>query len=234
MTETNDLTHGDHAEQGRPQVPARNRRRLLLLVPFGLAAAITVGHVGSRPDSSPSATVGDCFRPVNGDAVTEQKASCRSSTADIRVTAVVSSLTAGGGEQCPEDTDAVLNGNELGDVASIVCAVGLRAPHPGAPGLGGGILRTGDCVADPGAVGTTLEEQPCGRPGQLTVLGRVAADAACPAAATTARAAGSFGVTHPKICLVPVAPAAPRLRADLGGDTGSDGIASATKPGGDG
>ncbi|WP_327089478.1 hypothetical protein OIE66_02300 [Nonomuraea sp. NBC_01738] len=68
---------------------------------------------------------------------------------------------------CPDDTDDVLSVGE----GRAACVRNFLEPHPGRSGGGGGVLRTGDCVALDG------RERPCSSPGWY---GRAAALTATP------------------------------------------------------
>jgi hypothetical protein len=57
--------------------------------------------------------------------------------------------------QCPADTDVI--GTDADD--RTVCLVALAAPHPGAPGAGGGLVRAGDCIPNIDVQGQV--EVPC-------------------------------------------------------------------------
>jgi hypothetical protein len=57
------------------------------------------------------------------------------------------------------------------------CLRRLEPPHPGDRGRGGGILRVGDCVGDPGA-GPPGEEAACGSPRDWATVASIAVNRA--------------------------------------------------------
>jgi hypothetical protein len=125
------------------------RRKLALslgiTIVVALAAAVVVAirdDLGPRPlggGATPAVltwTVGACVRRQE-----RALALADCAAASGRVLAI--GVRASGAEpRCPADTD---------EFASIThgrtaCVRNLRAPHPGDPGQGGGVLRAGDCV----------------------------------------------------------------------------------------
>lgn len=89
---------------------------------------------------------------------------------DSEVTAIAADPPGLGG--CPDDTDDVVRIS----AGRTACTRNVLAPHPGAPGRGGGVLRAGDCVALDG------RERPCTTPGWYGRAVAVVRDAAsCPA-----------------------------------------------------
>lgn len=119
---------------------------------------------------------------------------CGSPEAFGKVTATVPGT---GGAECPIDTDEVLTTTAA---AATACVRALRPPHAGDPGQGGGVIRVGDCVGNPGTGRTA--EQPCARRGYYgQVVARV--DTASQCASPAAEAVSLIGAAHPVFCLAP-------------------------------
>lgn len=168
-----------------------------------LAVAVLLGFVLLRvyrqhqqPPSSgasgaaPAVAVGGCVARPGQDLL--QPVACSATNAFARV---VASVPDQAGSECPAETDDIARPG-----GSLLCLVSLRAPHPGAPGAGGGVIRPGDCIANPGS-GKTVE-RPCTQPGvYATVLARVDQVAQC---ARPAAESVSLKVSaHPVACLAP-------------------------------
>jgi hypothetical protein len=166
-----------------------------------LAVAVLLGFVLLRvyrqhqqPDhapaqgAAPAVAVGGCVARPGQDLL--QPVACSDARAFARVVAAVPDQT---GSECPVETDDIARPG-----GSLLCLVSLRAPHPGTPGLGGGVIRSGDCIANPGS-GTTME-RPCAQSGvYATVLARVdrLEQCATPAAESVRLQVGA----HPVACL---------------------------------
>lgn len=154
---------------------------------------------GSARATAPVA-VGGCVAEPSGEVL--QAVDCTGTEAFARVTAAVREDS---GTECPAETDSVA---AMAD--RMLCLVNLRAPHPGAPGGGGGVIRAGDCVDNPGTGRT--EERVCGDGGYYArVLARVEHASQCRPPAAEALALQD--VSRPVVCLQP--------RAQVGGCLGS-------------
>ncbi len=94
---------------------------------------------------------------------------------------------AGAPYRCPAATD------ELADIGlgRTACVRNRRAPHPGEPGAGGGVLRAGDCLRLDG------REVPCAAKGWYGRAAAVTAGA-CPA-----RTRAVFRFSYANVCLGP-------------------------------
>jgi hypothetical protein len=108
---------------------------------------------------------------------------------------------------CPARTDDIVQIRGLG--APKACVVALAAPHPGAAGAGGGVIRRGDCIARPARVtkhstpgvvtGPVLHEVPCAAPGAFAhVVARVDRPERCPSAT---RALFLEATDRPWVCI---------------------------------
>jgi hypothetical protein len=82
---------------------------------------------------------------------------------------------------CPLVADDIVP--MVDSVTDYACLQRLRPPHPGDPGRGGGVLRAGDCVADP-AAGPPGQEAPCRSARNWATVSATAANPAhCPSPA---------------------------------------------------
>ncbi len=168
-----------------------------------IAVAVGVGVVvaaslGSNPSPSPSQqlaqganaltrlfpkdyafSVGQCVKhrgkndPAPGDSIAAEP--CASGAAFGRVIGVYADGGSflGGPNKCSKEADSVVSTGKFG--SNIVCIRYLNGPHPSQPGRGGGSLRVGDCIVDPGG---PIEGR-CG-PGLPKVIALVAHDSQCP------------------------------------------------------
>jgi hypothetical protein len=170
---------------GGPSPGPRARLRIAL-IRIGLAMALSAaaGLAVSALDGSAEQTwaVGHCARPaaaVNRNGPAYEPAGCGDPHATGRIIKVINSGTFFNEPNCPDQTDLIVSVG-LGETA---CLRNLRPPHPGDPGQGGGVLRVGDCIGDPGM--GAVSEVPC-RGGQWygKVVGRGKTAAGCPAAQT--------------------------------------------------
>jgi hypothetical protein len=149
-------------------------------------------RVHRRPAVAPTARVvaGDCVAARAGELL--RVVDCAAPDASARATRALADRP---DNECPTDTDLAVAGG-----GTLLCLVNLRAPHPGAPGQGGGVIRAGDCVANP-ATGQT-EELVCAKGGYYaTVLARVDRTALCPPPASEALSLRA--ASHPVACLRP-------------------------------
>lgn len=135
-------------------------------------------------------TVGSCIaRPPIEQGTPARVVSCHAPGAYGRVvkTPPLSFLE----PACPARTDNIVETRSL--VRPNACVVALSAPHPGAVGAGGGVIRRRDCIARPGRVkkssapgvvaGPVLHEVPCDSPSAYAhVLARVDKPERCPSA----------------------------------------------------
>jgi hypothetical protein len=174
--------------------PNPGRQVASLLGVSALAVAVLLVfvfvRVHRRPAAAPTRVVaGDCVAASTGGL---RVVDCAAPDASARA---ASALADRPDAECPADTDlAVATGGTL------LCLVNLRAPHPGAPGQGGGVIRAGDCVANP-ATGRT-EELVCAKGGYYaTVLARVDRTAQCRPPASEALSLRA--ASHPVACLRP-------------------------------
>jgi hypothetical protein len=173
-----------------------------------LAVAVMLAFVyvrlhreGSARATAPVA-VGGCVAEPSGGLL--RAVDCTGPEAVARVSA---SVREGSGAECPADTDLV-----AASTGRMLCLVNLLAPHPGAPGGGGGVIRAGDCVDNPGTGRT--EERVCGDGGfYAKVLARV--DYASQCRPPAAEALALQDVSHPVVCLQPRA----RVGTCVGGTT---------------
>jgi hypothetical protein len=102
---------------------------------------------------------------------------CSSADAQSRLLATMSFDGSAVGS-CPLVTDDIVP--MVDSVTDYACLRRLRPPHPGDPGRGGGVLRAGDCVADP-AAGPPGQEAPCGSARNWATVSATAANPAhCP------------------------------------------------------
>lgn len=136
------------------------------------AGAVIAQHVERRQAATPSASPralrwepGACVRDSGP---RYELASCE----DARAEVVAMAADPPGLGDCPDDTDDVLRVGQ----GRTACVRGRAAPHPGAPGAGGGVLRAGDCLAADG------RERPCTPSGWYgKAVAVVTAASACPA-----------------------------------------------------
>jgi hypothetical protein len=175
--------------------PSSGRQVVSLLAVSALAVAVLLAFVfvrlHRRPAAAPTRVVaGDCVAAPAGELL--RVVGCAAPDASARA---VRALADRPDNECPADTDlAVATGGTL------LCLVNLRAPHPGVPGQGGGVIRAGDCVANP-ATGQT-EELVCAKGGYYAiVLARVDRTAQCPPPASEALSLRA--AIHPVACLRP-------------------------------
>jgi hypothetical protein len=126
-----------------------------------------------RDDPAPPATavaigVGGCVAEPGPDLL--QPVGCDAAGAFAKVSAVVGDQA---GAECPAATDTVAT-----SAGRLLCLLNLRAPHPGTAGGGGGIIRPGDCVGNPGT-GRTEELVCAGGAYYARVLARVDHSSQC-------------------------------------------------------
>lgn len=139
---------------------------------LGLLAAIG-GPGGGDDDAS-----GNCARIEIDHAV---RVACSAPGAQARLLATTSPFAAGPA-QCPAATDRIIAMQLAGNEES-GCLRLLSGPHPGDPGRGGGILRAGDCIADPSANRPGFEVV-CGAANDWATVAALTADRLqCPPAA---------------------------------------------------
>lgn len=187
------------------RLPSPLRRKLLRLgIRLGVvlvAFVVLVGIIGHRLNTELHAEpgkVGDCFTasPRSDGQVT--RVSCSSSKASTRAVALApaSFFTT---PDCPDNTDSFLQ-NQNDFAGKIACVVNLRGSHPGAPGAGGGVIRTGDCVKVD-TLFSSVDETACDRrsSGLAKVLARGQDRSACPAG--TKAVLTLQGVSRPVLCL---------------------------------
>lgn len=165
--------------------PGRRVRRLLIGLALTAVASLIVAWLAMRNyrNSVTPPAVGSCLAPgeVRNGEMTFDKVDCTDGSATVRVIRTVADDPFLTQPDCPDPTDLVITQWLYGSA----CARNLRPPHPGDPGLGGGILRAGDCVNDP----SQLErEVPCSSSDSYaTVLGRADQEAQCPVATLEVR-----------------------------------------------
>jgi hypothetical protein len=179
---------------------------LLGITVLALAVMLAFVYVRMHREGSARATapvaVGGCVAEPSGEML--RAADCTAHEAYARVTGSVRDRS---GKECPADTDLM-----AASTGRMLCLVTLRAPHPGAPGGGGGVIRAGDCVDNPGTGRT--EELICGDGGYYAkVLARVDHTSQCRPPAAEALALQDVG--KPVVCLQPSA----RVGSCLGGTT---------------
>jgi hypothetical protein len=193
---------------GPPQpAPAPHRpRRTLAILAVVVAALLTlvamVGLVATRAAHRARAAhpalleKGGCVKPAE---VQDRflPAACGDPAAEGRVIAVAAggfaSLSAA---PCPDDTDVAATSSYL----QAVCIRNLRGRHPGDPGQGGGVLRTGDCIVDVDEYALAADpEVACSdSAAAYLVLARVAETARCPAG--THKVVDTRASPRPKVC----------------------------------
>lgn len=160
-----------------------------LVATIGVAAVVVAAAgtvIASRvhdTDDQPSATVprktllwtpGAC---VSKSGIRFDLVPCNSG--DSEVVALAADPPGLGG--CPDETDEVLR---IGQ-GRTACTRNVLAPHAGAPGQGGGVLRAGDCVALDG------RERPCSQPGWYgRAVAVVPNESSCPAGTLDTLVAG--------------------------------------------
>ncbi|RJL33370.1 LppU/SCO3897 family protein [Bailinhaonella thermotolerans] len=152
---------------------------------WAVGACVRPEAVGTAPPSSPAVPQTDQDFLL---------AHCSDPQATGRVTSMLDESEPLTEPACPEDTDeAIMVGAE-----ETACVRNLREPHPGDPGRGGGVLRAGDCVADPNE--SLGGERPCGDSGWYgKVVGRAEKASECPdGTQETLRMRGS---PRPIVCL---------------------------------
>ena len=161
----------------RPSTPSL-RVTIAVALTLTIATAVVAVIAGTGGDSAPPSHV------VTGIPLTWRAGACvrreeralalaRCDDASGRVL-TVGSASPGAEPPCPADTD------EFAAITHdrVACVRNLRAPHPGDPGQGGGLLRAGDCVTRSG------EEWPCARTGWYgRVVARTTSGRDCPPAA---------------------------------------------------
>jgi hypothetical protein len=142
--------------------------------------------------AAPTVTVGSCVARPGQDLL--QPVPCDAAAAFAKVAAALPNQA---GAECPAVTDDIASPS-----GTLLCLVNLRAPHPGAAGAGGGVIRPGDCIANPGG-GRTVE-RPCAQPGYYaSVVARV--DRVNQCAAPAAESVSLKVAARPVACLKPSA-----------------------------
>jgi hypothetical protein len=112
---------------------------------------------GQCVDSAAQAPTTDAFGNPDEPSVDFEAVPCSARTAAARITKTVSGEKTAALAACPKQTDGVVEGP-----STWACVRNLLAPHPGDPGVGGGILRVGDCIyVDDTAASASPEERPC-------------------------------------------------------------------------
>ena len=175
--------------------PKAGRQVASLLAVSVLAVSVLLAFVfvrlHRRPAAAPTRVVaGDCVAAPAGELL--RVVDCAAPNAFARAARALADRP---DSECPADTDAA-----VATGGTLLCLVNLRGPHPGAPGQGGGVIRAGDCVANP-ATGRT-EELVCAKGGYYaTVLARVDRTAQCSPPASEALSLRA--ANHPVACLRP-------------------------------
>lgn len=144
----------DRLDLTQPATPAHHRPWLLaMLAILGGVFTLLMGTatvVRLVTTGSPSVVAGGCLR-FNDDTV--RSVPC--DRADAKITRVLPGGRSGDFQRCPQDTDSAAEF----DGGRTACVRNLDGDHPGDPGHGGGVLRTGDCVNDPD-LGTNRPDRP--------------------------------------------------------------------------
>lgn len=175
----------------------RIRPDVSIAVAVGVGVAVA-GSLSSNPSPTPNEqlaqgakalarlfpkdrafSVGQCVKhrgkddPGPGDPIANEP--CASGAAFGRVIGVYADAGSawGGPNKCSKEADSGVSTGRFG--GHVVCIRYLKGPHPSQPGTGGGSLRVGDCIVDPG--GPT--EGRCG-PGVPRVIALAAHDSQCP------------------------------------------------------
>ncbi len=150
----------------------RNRRRaavlvtVAVLVPQLLLAGVLAVRLGVLPGGADRGTanagaerpdeplrLGDCVRREDTVGTRYVRVRCTDFRAYGNVIGVVKGSPTGT-EACAADTDFFAS-----QPAAVVCLRQLSGPHPGDPGRGGGVYRSGDCVTTD--VTSGVSEVPC-------------------------------------------------------------------------
>ncbi len=116
----------------------------------GSTPSSTAGRPSAQPSPAPSPTQAawaeDACLDVSMPKPDVQPVAvidCSQVTAGVRITRLVERGQGAG--KCPRDADGWLD-TPAGQDPRTACLRNSRAPHPGDPGKGGGILRVGDCT----------------------------------------------------------------------------------------
>jgi hypothetical protein len=131
------------------------RRSLVKALAIAAGTLVFVGLLAlwAAGRDEPTA-LGNCATVTSGRAT---RVSCSAAGAQSRLLATMSFDGSGAGS-CPLVTDDIVP--MVDSVTDYACLRRLRPPHPGDPGGGGGVVRSGDCIADP-AAGPPGQEAPC-------------------------------------------------------------------------
>jgi hypothetical protein len=176
-----------------PYPPARSGRKKAAIV-VGAAVVVLAGLIVATVVLSPHTSAptgewkaGQCVTPAgragDQDGTKFRRTGCDAKDAAAKVIKMTSEGFFGAPVQCPDETDALVkieqDREHLNLAENVACIRNLSAPHPGDVGQGGGMVRAGDCVPDPGE-DSDVNEVPCAGAHWGTVV-RWAGDAAsCP------------------------------------------------------
>jgi hypothetical protein len=147
-----------------PPPPPRRRRNPALLIIAGVVGVVVLGGLGitlaanqdrwggviSEPSPTGAWQVGQCVSPAvpsssaNDARTAYERVACSDRRAGAKIHRVVAKAApVVGSLPCPQDSDAAISDPFQ---TKTICVRNLQAPHPGDPGGGGGVIRTGDCI----------------------------------------------------------------------------------------
>jgi hypothetical protein len=152
----------------RERTAARRGLVKLLAIFAGVVGFVGLLAVWANSSDTPK-PLGKCAVVKSGRA---DRVACSTPGAEARLLAVTSLSAV---DPCPLLTDDILP--MVDAVTEYGCLRRLEPPHPGDRGRGGGILRVGDCVGDPGA-GPPGEEAACGSPRDWATVASIAVNRA--------------------------------------------------------
>lgn len=163
-----------------PMSVARLRKRawLTVLLASVVVMAVIVGSIMVM-DRSSGPYVGGCVAHGVGEGL--KAAGCDSSEAFGRISKLNRQEVSFGSDEpdCPDDTDSFGRfDTKESTLSNIGCIRNLVSPHPGDPGRGGGILRSGDCIDS----AISLHEMACSTEASGHLAGLVATPSDCPPA----------------------------------------------------
>jgi hypothetical protein len=132
----------------------------------------------SKPNGVPEWEVGNCVARAQDAPDSFELVECEDDSAVAKVIAKTHSDLLENEPACPPGTDVIVNVERTFGAA---CLRNLSDPHPGDPGMGGGQLFAGDCIA---LRGRDIQETRCDASGstapQYRVVGLTKNSGDCP------------------------------------------------------